>query len=211
VGDFIVAGIAYAKVRRMVTADGKVVKQVDPGTAVELNGWKERPIAGDLVLQALTESDAKRAVSNRTIQREAERDQTNIEALNKQRLAAKQELWKEREKKMVKEDIKKHGQALPGITKEEVDITKPKEFRVIIKADVSGSSEAVREAIKDLGNSEVRVNIVDSSIGEITESDITRAINTEGIIPFGSSNPSDDPRFQHSFIKSYFTLQNKGK
>ena len=104
-GDFIVAGSTYAKVRRMTTADGKSVKEAPPGTPVEVTGWKERPNAGDLVLQAPKESNAKLAVRNRIQAREQRRDQESIDAINERRLANRKILWQEREKKMVAADI----------------------------------------------------------------------------------------------------------
>ena len=177
------AGATYAKVRRMTTADGKSVNQALPGTPVEVTGWKDRPDAGDLVLQAPKESDAKLAVRNRIQQREQERDQKDIDSLNERRLANRKGLWQEREKKLVAAEIKRSGQALPGILREQ-EQTGPKELRVIIKADVSGSAEAVEEAIKGLGNAEVRVGIVDASVGEVTESDVQTAIAANGTPSF---------------------------
>jgi translation initiation factor IF-2 len=164
----------------MTTADGKSVKEVLPGTPVEVTGWKERPKAGDIVLQARKESDAKLAVRNRIQAREQQRDQENINTINERRLADRKTLWQEREKKMVAAENKRSGQALPGILREEPEHSGPKELRVIIKADVSGSAEAVEEAIKDLGNSEVKVAVVDASVGEVTESDVSTAIAANG-------------------------------
>jgi translation initiation factor IF-2 len=182
-GDFIVAGATYAKVRRMTTADGKSVKQALPGTPVEVTGWKDRPDAGDLVLQAPKESDAKLAVRNRIQLREQDRDQKDLDSLNERRLANRKGLWQERERRLVAAEIKRSGQALPGILREQ-EQTGPKELRVIIKADVSGSAEAVEEAIKDLGNAEVKVGIVDVSVGEVTESDVQTAIAANGTLSF---------------------------
>jgi translation initiation factor IF-2 len=182
-GDFIVAGVTYAKVRRMTTADGKSVKQAFPGTPVEVTGWKDRPNAGDLVLQASKESEAKLAVRNRIQLHEQDRDQKDIDSLNERRVANRKGLWQERERKLVAAEIKRSGQALPGIIREQ-EQTGPKELRVIIKADVSGSAEAVEEAIKDLGNAEVKVGIVDVSVGEVTESDVQTAIAVNGTPSF---------------------------
>ena len=182
-GDFIVAGVTYAKVRRMTTADGKSVKQALPGTPVEVTGWKDRPNAGDLVIQASKESEAKLAVRNRIQLQEQDRDQKDIDSLNERRVANRKGLWQERERKLVAAEIKRSGQALPGIIREQ-EQTGPKELRVIIKADVSGSAEAVEEAIKDLGNAEVKVGIVDVSVGEVTESDVQTAIAVNGTPSF---------------------------
>jgi translation initiation factor IF-2 len=178
-GDLIVAGTAYAKVRRMTTSTGKSLKKATPGTAVEVSGWKERPNAGDQVLQASKESEAKLAIRNRIIKLESVRDQAALDAINEQRLAARRELWQQREKKLVAEEVARSGQSLRGILKTEVD-TGPKVLRVVVKADVSGSAEAVEEAIKGLGNNEVKVLVVDSSVGEITESDVSMAIAADG-------------------------------
>ena len=179
VGSYIVAGCTYAKVRRMTTADGKSVKQAPPGTAVEVTGWKNCPAAGDIVLEAKKESDAKLVVRNRFTKRELERDLADIEALNERRAAANKERQQERIKKIVEAENQRSGQSLPGILKENNNDTK--ELRVIIKADVTGSAEAVKEAIKDLGNSEVKVAVIEASVGEITESDIVTAAAVHGV------------------------------
>lgn len=175
------AGTTYAKVRRMTTSTGKSIKLATPGTPVEVTGWKERPNAGDQVLQASNESDAKLAIRNRIIKQENLRDQAAIETINERRLAARREFWHQREKKLVAEEIARSGQSLPGIIKAEAD-TGPKTLRVVIKADVSGSAEAVEEAIKDLGNNEVKVEVVDVSVGEITETDVSMAIAADGTL-----------------------------
>ena len=85
--------------------------------------------------------------------------------------------------------LKRSGQALPGILKEELEQTGPKELKVIINADVSGSAEAVEEAIKDLGNAEVKISIVYMvSVGEVTESDISIAIGANGTLLYAGSD-----------------------
>ena len=167
----------------MTTADGKSVKFALPGSAVEVAGWKDRPNAGDQVLQATKESDAKLAVRNRLFQREQKRDQQTIDLLNQRRLAAKRELYQEREKKMVAAEVRRAGKTLPGILKETAEEKKgPNMVRFVVKADVSGSAEAVEEAIKDLGNEEVKVEVVNTSVGEITESDIAIAAAADGLV-----------------------------
>jgi translation initiation factor IF-2 len=176
-----VAGTTYAKVRRMTTSTGKAVKAATPGTPVEVTGWKERPDAGEQVLQASNESDAKLAIRNRIIKKENVRDQAAIETINERRLAARKEFWQQREKKLVAEEVARSGQTLPGILKTEED-NGPKVLRLVVKADVSGSAEAVEEAIKDLGNKEVKVEVIDASVGEITETDVSMAIAANGTL-----------------------------
>jgi len=179
-GDYIVAGTTYAKVRRMTTADGKSVKKAPPGTPVEVSGWKTRPEAGDMVLQASKESDAKLAVRNREIARDLEKSLADVDAVNTRRMEQRKELLNQRQLKMVAAENKRSGMALPGIVREEN--AGPKILRVIIKADVSGSAEAVEEAIKNLGNSEVKVEIIHTSVGEFTETDVMTAISANGTV-----------------------------
>jgi len=164
----------------MTTSTGKMVKKAGPGTAVEVTGWKERPDAGDMVLQAANESDAKLAIRNRIAKLEEKRDLEAVETLNEKRRAARRARWHERERKLVAEEVKRSGQSLPGMLKSDGDDFTQKEYRVLIKADVSGSAEAVEEAIKVLGNSEVKVAVIDATVGEITESDIQIAIAADG-------------------------------
>jgi translation initiation factor IF-2 len=177
-GDYIVAGTTYAKVRRMTTADGKSVKKATPGTPVEVSGWKSRPEAGKLVLQALKESDAQLAIKNREIAKELERNLADVHAVNTRRLEQRKELLNERAKKMVAAENKRSGMALPGIVREEN--AGPKILPVVIKADVGGSAEAVQQAVKDLGNSDVKVEILGASVGEFTETDVMTAIAANG-------------------------------
>jgi translation initiation factor IF-2 len=187
-GDIIVAGTTYAKVRRMTTSTGKSLKQAPAGTPVEVTGWKARPKAGDQVIQASKEADAKLAVRNRITASEDQRDQHDIEELNHRRQEARRERYLELEKRLVAREVERFGASLPGILKPTA--VGPKELRFLIKADVSGSAEAVEAAVRDLGNDEVKVVIVDASVGEITESDVTRAIATEGTVSLADANNS---------------------
>jgi translation initiation factor IF-2 len=164
----------------MTTAGGKSIKKATPGTPVEVSGWKARPQAGDLVLQANKETDAKLAIRNRETAQELERNLADVEALNVRRAEQKKELASARLKKMVEAENKRSGMALPGIVRE---VDSVKILPVLVKTDVSGSAEAVKEAIKDLGNSEVKVEIIDVGVGEFTETDVMTAIATNGTRP----------------------------
>jgi translation initiation factor IF-2 len=164
----------------MTTSTGKTVKSAGPGTPVEVTGWKERPDAGDVVLQATNEHDAKLAIRNRLTKVEEKRDLDAVETINEKRLAARRARRFEHERKIVAEEVKRTGESLPGILRSDGNDLKQKEYRLLVKADVSGSAEAVEEAIKDLGNSEVKVTIIDARVGEVTESDIATAIAANG-------------------------------
>jgi len=176
-GDCIVAGTSFAKVRRMTTAGGKVIKLAPPGTPVEVTGWKGLPEAGDMVLQAEQESHAKIVINLRKDLKNQERDLGFVDKINEQRIAEAKALRIAREKKMVEEENKRSGQTLPSILKAEPKEEEPEEkiLKVLVKADVSGSVEAVVDAIKDLGNDEVKVEVIGSSVGEIVETDVSHA------------------------------------
>jgi translation initiation factor IF-2 len=134
--------------------------------AVTVSGWKELPAAGDEVL-AGSEQDVKKAVTNRQRKAEAEAMMVDIDAINIQRRL-------EREQREREED-----------DQDEIDprTEKPQELRLIIKADVSGSVEALTGVLQCIGKENARVKIVFTGVGEITESDILLAKTSESEAP----------------------------
>ncbi|TFY70525.1 hypothetical protein EVG20_g2470 [Dentipellis fragilis] len=139
-GSFIISGTKYAKVRAMSDAAGKPVKAAYPGMAVTVSGWKELPDAGDEVLQG-TEQDVKKAVANR--ERKAEQDATlvDIEAINNARRL-------ERERRELEAEAVDANKEVPV---EATNPDGPKELRLVIKGDVSGSVEALAGALEGIG------------------------------------------------------------
>jgi translation initiation factor IF-2 len=158
-GDHVIGGTTYAKVRAMHDSSGASVKVARPGMPVIVSGWKELPKAGDEVLHG-TESDIKKAIANRLRKAEVEAELVDVEAINAQRRRDREI----REAEATAEE-KSIGAVASG----------PKELRVVIKGDVSGSVEAVTGAIQGIGNLEAVLKVVSTGVGDVSESDVMMA------------------------------------
>ncbi|KZO95874.1 initiation factor 2 [Calocera viscosa TUFC12733] len=171
-GDAIVAGTTWCRVRQMMDDKGNSVKEAIPGMPVTVAGWKELPVAGDEVLQAINgEDDAKRAIENRKRELEKRKLLVDVEKINENRRAERLD----REEAAIAEET--------GVAREEVEKEHgPKELRLVIKGDVSGTVEAVVGSVTGIGNYEVITKVVSSGVGEVVESDINLAEASEAMI-----------------------------
>ncbi|KAJ7349196.1 hypothetical protein DFH08DRAFT_864714 [Mycena albidolilacea] len=165
-GSHILSGVHHAKVRIMHDSSGKVVKSASPGMAVTVSGWKSLPDAGDEVLQG-TESEIKRAIVNRRRKADMEASLADVEAINTNR-------QQERDRRQAELEADAAGVDTVKPPKEE-EPTGPKELRLLIKADVSGSAEAVEGALQGIGNHLAMTKVISSSVGAIMESDVMMA------------------------------------
>ena len=161
-GSHLISGVSHAKVRVMTDSAGATVKTALPGMAVTVSGWKTLPKAGDEVLQG-TEAEIKRAITNRLRKAEIESSLADVEAINSSR---------RQDRKRRTLDLE-YGEDDKGLLQEEN--TGPKELRLIIKADVSGSAEAVVGALQGIGNKDAITRIISSGVGDISESDVMMA------------------------------------
>jgi translation initiation factor IF-2 len=163
-GDAVVVGSAFGKVRAMSDAASMQHKEAGPSSAVEITGLDQVPEAGD-VLNVVESLDAAREVA------EHRRAQSRT-----QDLAAGST-------KVSLEDLMarmKSGESL--------------ELKVVLKADVKGSVEAVRDALNNLSTQEVKVNVVHGGVGAISESDILLASTTGGIVVGFNVRPDGEAR-----------------
>ncbi len=151
VGDPIVAGSAYGRVRAMVDDKGRQVKKAGPSTPVEILGLSEVPSAGDIFYVAGSDKQA-RQVADKV---KAQGRESLIQASQKVSL----------------DDL--FTQIQEG---------KVKELNIIVKADVQGSVQAVRQSLERLSNEEVRIRIIHGAVGAVTESDVTLASASGAII-----------------------------
>lgn len=186
-GNFIVAGTKWCKVRSLTNDKGKRVKTAGPGIPVEVLGWKELPEAGDEVLTADNEGHAKRTTEGRVLQQAEEQRAKQIEAINEQR--RQQRIEQERE-------AERQERARLGLPEEETtaEATEegPNKLSFVVKADVSGSAEAVADSIQGLGNEDIAASVLYSGVGDITESDVTRAeVANAFILAFNIKTPKD--------------------
>ena len=155
IASHLISGTSQAKVRLMKDATGTSIKAAYPGMAVTVSGWKTLPNAGDEVLQG-TEAEIKTAIANR--ERKAELDSllTDIDAFNASRREERRSLEPLDEQPVERDDG-------------------PKELRLVVKADVSGSVEAVLGAIQGIGSDKARAKIIFSGVGNVSEADVMMA------------------------------------
>lgn len=171
VGTAIVAGTKFCKVRSLRDDGGKVVKTAGPGTPVEVLGWKDLPEAGDMVLEAESEALARQVVENRLKRESVLKEAEDIAAINEKRI----QMHLEAEKEEGRQERIKRGLPIEEDGEEADGAAGPEQVYYIIKADVSGSAEAVADSINGLGNHEVQARVLYSGVGSVAESDITRA------------------------------------
>lgn len=166
-GDIIVAGSTWARVRTLRNEAGVVIDKATPGMPVEIDGWREQPLAGSEILQAPNEQRAKEVVELRLERTETEKLNEDMTAINQ----ARRELVQKRRLEELEGDEQ---------LKKEEEPTGPKPIHFIIKADVSGSAEAVLNSITAIGNNEVYANILRSGVGPVGEFDIEHAATANG-------------------------------
>jgi translation initiation factor IF-2 len=180
-GDFIVAGKTWARIRCLRNEAGVEIEEATPGTPVEIDGWREQPLAGDEVLQAVDEAKAKSVVHYRLEKEERDKMAQDMEAINENRKAEQEK--REREK------AASSAAAAEAEANDEEVAEKPrekpsgtKEVFFIVKGDVSGSVEAVVDSISAIGNKEVQPYILRSGVGQLSEFDIEHAAAANGVL-----------------------------
>ncbi|RMF19319.1 MAG: translation initiation factor IF-2 [Candidatus Dadabacteria bacterium] len=153
VGDIIVAGTSFGRVRALISDTGEKLKTAGPSTPVEILGLNEVPPAGETFHVVENEKIARQIAENR------ER--------------------KERERELALQSKVSLENIFDKIQEGDV-----KELQVVLKADVQGSMEAVSQAIQELSDSDsdVRVKIVSSGVGAITENDVNLAAASGAVI-----------------------------
>lgn len=166
VGSFVVAGTSYCKVRGMRDENGKAVKTAGPSTPVQIWGWKELPQAGDHMLEAPSEQMAKKVCDNRVARQKQIQAGRDIETINQKRLEEVRELERQERANELK---------LAGLEPAETAEQRAVDVKYIVRSDVFGSSEAIKECIDGLGNDEVRAVVVSHEAGLPSESDIELA------------------------------------
>jgi len=152
VGDYIAAGACSGKVRAMMDDKGRRVKEAGPSMPVELLGLNDVPNAGEILVATDTDKDAKNFAATFVSE-------------------GKNKLLEETKAKMSLDDL--FSQIQEGNLKE---------LNIVVKADVQGSVEAVKQSLVRLSNEEVVVKIVHGGVGAINESDVTLAAASNAII-----------------------------
>ena len=153
IGDHVAVGPAHGKVRAMLDHTGERVKTATPSTPVEILGLSGAPDAGEIFVATESDKEAKQ-ISQAYI------DQSKDKLL---------------------EETKAKKLSLDGLFNQ-IQAGNVKDLNLIIKADVQGSVEAVKQSLLKLGNEEVAVRVIHGGVGAITESDVSLASASNAII-----------------------------
>jgi translation initiation factor IF-2 len=152
VGDTVVVGTTWGRVRAMFNDQGKRLRKAEPATPVEILGLGGVPQAGDTLAAVAGEQQARALIGKH-------------EAMQQQARAVSLDNLYDR-----------------------ISAGEVKELNIILKADVQGSIEPIRNSLERLSNDKVKVRIIHSGSGNITESDVTLAVASKGlIIGFGNT------------------------
>ena len=150
VGDTILAGTAYGKVRAMTNERGEKVKVARPSMPVEILGLSDVPLAGE-VMVSVDDNEARTIAEKRIAKQRAEEAKAS------------------------------HKISLDDIF-QQIKEGEMSDLNIIIKADVQGSVEALRQSLENIKNDQVRIVIVHAAVGAINESDIMLASASNAII-----------------------------
>lgn len=153
VGEIFVAGANYGRVRSMTDDNGNRIESAGPSTPVEITGLDAVPEAGDDFLVVDTEADARDVAANRA----------QIKSQKAQRALATGPI--------TLEEFARRANNLAAA-----------ELNVILKADVHGSVEAVKDAVEKLSTPKVKVRVLHAAVGGISESDVQLAIASKAIV-----------------------------
>lgn len=152
VGDSVVIGAAHGRVRAMMDDKGKPIKKAGPSTPVEILGLNEVPLAGEGFYVAKNEKDARYI---------SEKVRKNL----------REKMIQATPQKVTLDDLF-----------QQIQEGEMKELKLIVKADVQGSVEAVRQSLEKLSNEEVLIRIIHGGVGAINESDVMLASASNAII-----------------------------
>ncbi len=151
IGDLVLAGSSYGRVRAMNDENGQPIKSAGPSIPVEILGLPEAPMAGDEVLAVNDEKKAREVADAR-----ADR---------------------ERQKRIDRQSAMRLENIMASMGKKDVPTV-----NVVLKTDVRGTLEALNVALHELSTDEVKVRIISSGVGAITESDVTLAESSEAVL-----------------------------
>ena len=149
IGDTIVTGTAWGRVRAMFNDRGKPLKKAEPATPVVILGLDNVPQVGDVLKSVANEHDARALIQKR---------QADAQATLASQPVSLSNLF------------------------EQISAGSVKALNIILKTDVQGSIEPIKDSLERLGTEEVRVKVIHIATGNITESDVMLAIASKGLI-----------------------------
>jgi translation initiation factor IF-2 len=155
VGDAIVCGTCYAKVRAMMDDKGQNIKQALPSTPVKIMGWSDTPRSGGEFEVVKNEKAAKAIVEERMIEARREPDRSTDE---EQKPATLETLF------------------------EAIEQTRKKVFKVVVKCDVHGSTEAVVDILGTIKSDKVDLLVISAEVGAISKQDVDLANTSDAAV-----------------------------
>jgi translation initiation factor IF-2 len=151
VGDAVVAGLHFGKIRAMVSDKGKKLQEAGPATPVEILGLSGVPLAGDTFAATGDERKAR-------------------------------QISLARQEKHRQESMAAQPRVTLDVLHQQIERGEVKELRMILKGDVQGSVAPLKESLERLSTEKVKVNVIHTSVGAITESDVMLASASNAII-----------------------------
>ena len=152
IGSYLSVGTSFGRIKAMVDDKGKHVKKAGPSTPVEITGLNEVPQAGEIFVETKTEKEARSMAEKFIVKNREQMLATTATRLSLDSLF----------------DQIKEGQI--------------KDLNIVLKADVMGSVEAMKQSLVKLSNDEVAVKVIHGGVGAINESDVTLATASNAII-----------------------------
>jgi|TARA_B110000438_G_scaffold270541_1_gene287747 translation initiation factor IF-2 len=157
-GDALVCGEHYCRVRQLINDQGKAIKSAPPSTPVNIVGWSGPPAAGDIFSQRKNERIAKREGEDNELERKKLEAASRTEGVGVATI----------------EDI------FAAIAK-----TKKANYRVVIKADVYGTAEALATSLLAIESDKIDLEVIDTGVGPVTKNDVMRAsAGTAAVVAF---------------------------
>lgn len=156
VGDAIVCGESFAKVRAMMDDNGKNLKSALPSTPVRIMGWSDTPSSGDEFTVVKNEKTAKGIVEERTLER--------------------------RRGASVEEEEEPKKPATIETLFEAIEKTRKKVFKVVVKCDVHGSTEAVTDILEAIQSDKVDLEVITAEVGGISKQDVDLASTSDAAV-----------------------------
>jgi translation initiation factor IF-2 len=192
-GDIFVSGTQWSRVKTLRNEFGTQVESAGPGSAVEIDGWRDLPSPGDEVLQAIDERHAAAVVRTREDLADGVKLAQDMEAINDVRRAQREDapatpevVGRQRRKRhnvgVALDESALKDRKIDGTFRETKRDNGIEEAFFVVKGDVEGSVEAVVDLIAGLGNGHVRANVIRAGAGAVNETDVELAYAADGVI-----------------------------
>ncbi|XP_030562705.1 translation initiation factor IF-2, mitochondrial isoform X1 [Drosophila novamexicana] len=179
-GSVLVSGLAHAKVRGLFDHNGTPMIEAAPGTPVEILGWRELPLAGELILEVETEKKAHSVLKYREHQEQLAKVELSSDEIRKKEEEHQAKYRAAREARRLAGHFRMRGGQRVKQVDENDGIPR---VSVIIKGDVHGSVEAILDVLETYNsNDRCRLDIVHYGVGNVTEGDLELAKAFNAII-----------------------------